>query len=384
MRAILDMLRRDLLARLRDRSAIVIGLLAPIALITIFSLLAGGPDVGNQPFGYVAARPPTTVDRVLGGIVLPQLAQEKVAHATAYADRAAAAAAVRDEKVDAALVSTPGDPGGLEVLRRDGAAVSGAIAEGVARATVAEINGVATIVAADRALGAPVPADPVGNATIRLAAQPAAVNVRTADQSAGGLSAKTQIAAGMATFFLFFTVQFGLLGLLQERRQGTLARLLAAPITPAQVLAAKLLVSFVLGVLSMGALLVFARLLLGAHFGNPLGVGLLVVCGVAAATATVSLVAGVARTPDQAGIAQSMVALVLGILGGSFFSMARAGGVGAVVTKLTPHYWFGDGLVRMTGGGAWTDALVPAVWMLVFAVLVGLPGLLLARRVVRP
>ncbi len=219
---------------------------------------------------------------------------------------------------------------------------------------------------------------------LALASGPATMSVREAPQATGGLSIRTQLAAGMATFFLFFTVQFGLLSLLQERRQGTLARLLAAPIRPAQILVAKLLVSFVLGVVSMVVLLAVSTFLLGARFGSPIGVALLVLAGVAAATATVALVVGFARAPDQAGMAQSMVALVLGILGGSFFSMARSGGIAAVVTKLTPHYWFNEGLVRMTGGEGWTAAFVPMGMLLLFAAIVGVPGVLLARRTVRP
>ena len=39
-------------------------------------------------------------------------------------------------------------------------------------------------------------------------------------------------AAGMAVFFLFFTVQFGVTSVLDERRDGTLARMFAAPIRP--------------------------------------------------------------------------------------------------------------------------------------------------------
>ena len=188
----------------------------------------------------------------------------------------------------------------------------------------------------------------------------------------------------MATFFLFFTVQFGVLGLLEERRQGTLPRILAAPVPPWQVLASKVLVSFALGLASMTFLILFSTVLLGASFGNPLGVAMLVAAGVVAAVATVSFVVGTARTAEQAGAVQAGIALVLGILGGSFFSMARTGGIAAVATKLTPHYWFNEGLVRMTGGQSWTAALPPVGALLLFAVVVGVPGMLLAGRTVRP
>ena len=54
------------------------------------------------------------------------------------------------------------------------------------------------------------------------------------------LDQKSFFAAGMAVFFLFFTVQFGVTSLLEERNDGTLARLLAAPISRASILGGKL------------------------------------------------------------------------------------------------------------------------------------------------
>ena len=51
----------------------------------------------------------------------------------------------------------------------------------------------------------------------------------TADRTA---SSKTYYGASMAVMFVFFAAQFGVLGLLAERRNGTLARMLAAPIAP--------------------------------------------------------------------------------------------------------------------------------------------------------
>ncbi|MDH4278521.1 MAG: hypothetical protein OEW83_10615, partial [Acidimicrobiia bacterium] len=45
---------RDLWARLRDRSALILGLLAPAALIAVFSLAAEGPAQSDLDVGYVS------------------------------------------------------------------------------------------------------------------------------------------------------------------------------------------------------------------------------------------------------------------------------------------------------------------------------------------
>ena len=391
MRAVFDIFLRDLRARLRDRSAVLIGVVAPLALIIALSLIAGGTSPSTRPLGYVSAPSTTVTDQMLTSAVFPALVAQKTAEITTFTDMAAATRALDDGAIDAIIQVRAGTPdpngpvplGSIEVSHDPSASVGGAIADGVAKATASQINSTVTLLAAERRLGTgPDAADPQRLALTRILAQTPVIQLEDGP-AAGGLSTKTQIAVGMATFFLFFTVQFGLLGLLQERREGTLARLLAA-VTPRQVLMAKLLVSFVLGIISMSVLLLVARLFLGAHFGSLIGVAILVVCGVAAATATVALVVGLARTPEQAGLAQSMVALVLGILGGAFFSMARAGAFGRIATTFTPHYWFSEGLIRLTDGGSWTAAVEPAAILLLFTAVVGLPGVLVARRSVRP
>ena len=62
------------------------------------------------------------------------------------------------------------------------------------------------------------------------AAAPRAVTIADVSTSRKELDAGTFYAAGMAVFFLFFTVQFGVVSILDERRDGTLARMFAAPI----------------------------------------------------------------------------------------------------------------------------------------------------------
>lgn len=389
MRAILDMLLRDLRARVRDRSAIVIALVAPLALMMIFSALLSGTEESSWPIGYLPSATATSVDKVLTGAVFPAVTREGVATITTFATEQELRKALDDDTVGAALVSAAANAtaplGAITVDHRSDSPISTAIATSLANAAATQIGAAAKLAAAERTVQPSPAGDPQtqgAQAAAQLAAQPVPLVVSDA-QEAGGLSAKTQIAAGMATFFLFFTVQFGLLGLLQERREGTLARLLAA-VSPRQVLIAKLLVSFVLGAISMIVLLLVARVLLGADLGSFVGVLILILCGVGAATATVALVVGLARTPEQAGLAQSMVALVLGILGGSFFSTARSGTAGQIATRLTPHHWFLEGLTRMSQGSGWTAVLGPAGALLAFTVVIGVPGVVLSRRSVRP
>ncbi len=60
----------------------------------------------------------------------------------------------------------------------------------------------------------------------------------------------------MAVLFLFLSAQVGVVSLFEERRLGTLGRMLAGPVRPSNVLLGKTLGAFALGLVSMAVLVV--------------------------------------------------------------------------------------------------------------------------------
>jgi ABC-2 type transport system permease protein len=98
------------------------------------------------------------------------------------------------------------------------------------------------------------------------------------------------------------------------------------------------------------------------------GVAVLVVSGVAAATGIMAVVASLARSAEQASTWQSIVAVVLGVFGGAFFPVSQVGGALAWLSYLTPHRWFLQGLADLSGGADTVAAVwLPALAMLGFA-----------------
>jgi ABC-2 type transport system permease protein len=89
-----------------------------------------------------------------------------------------------------------------------------------------------------------------------------------------------------------------------------------------------------------------------------------------------AMIATVARTAEQASNWQSVVAVILGLLGGTFFPVARAPGVLSTLTLITPQAWFLRGLGDLRSGHlgvVWT----PALAMVLFAVVTG--GIAMSR-----
>ncbi|HEX6076429.1 MAG TPA: ABC transporter permease [Micromonosporaceae bacterium] len=381
---------KDLRQRVRDRSAILLALVLPLALAAIFDLVFGSAAT-PRPFQYAVV----DLDRgqlaaVFVEETLLPLQSEGVVTLQRVDTRSEGEALVTSGRVDATFVLPRGfsvavraqAPAGIEVIGNVDSPTGSAVARSLASSYVAELKSVRVAVAAVAAQR------PLSHQQVEQAAQRAVAvtrPVRLDDISAASkvLDATTYFAAGMAVFFLFFTVQFGVASLLDERATGTLPRLLAAPIPRGAVLAGKLASSVLLGLVSMTVLVVATSVLLGASWGNPFGVALLVLSGVLAATGITAVVASLARTADQAGNAQAVIAVVLGMLGGVFFPISQIGGFTTALSLATPHAWFMRGLGELAGGGG-VIAVLPAVAaMLGFATVTGALAALRLGKVVR-
>ncbi|SDK53358.1 ABC-2 type transport system permease protein [Nocardioides sp. YR527] len=385
----LQIAAKDLRQRARDRSAFLLAIVVPFVLAAVFSLLFG-PAATPRAFDYaVVDLDGTAASRAFTVDVLGALQAQGVAEVSEV-DEPEARAGVRDGDLDAAFVLPPGfaadvaspRPAELRVIGSADSPTATVVARSVARSYVEGLDAARVAVAAVRAARpalTPAEIERVAQETVHDVSP---VVVEDVSATARVLDAKTYFAAAMAVFFLLFTVQFGVSSLIDERGEGTLARLLAAPIRRWEILAGKLLTSVVLGIVSLTVLLVASAAMLGARWGDPLGVGLLVVSGVLAGTGITSVIASLARTSEQAGTWQAVVAVTLGLLGGAFFPVRQAGAVIANLSLVTPHAWFLGGLGDLAGGGGAAGAL-PSVAVLlgIAAVTTGVALLRIGRTV---
>ena len=384
MRKLWTLTAYDLLQRVRDRSVLIYGLVVPLALMYVFNLTFGGTeDLELQPVTVAAAVPPgdqlaASVVRALAASKALEIAVEEVA-----ADEAAARVAAGDSDVAlvvpegfAAQVMAGNGPA-VEVTESAEAGLESDIVLSVVDGVLAELA--AGSVAAAAAAEAGVPQDRLNAVAQRVADQGPAIGLVEGRASDEQLSTSGALVAGQAGLFLLFTVGFGVLSLVAEREQGTLARLRSMPMAAGLVVAAKALSGFLLGVVSTAVLLTLGSLFFDVSFGSPVAAAVLVLSAVAAGTSLTFIVARVARTSEQANTVQSIVALVLGIAGGAFFPITASGLAGRLV-DLNPIAAFTRGLGITSGGGGLSDIGAPVTVMLGFAVVAWLASRLLPDR----
>lgn len=391
MHPTLQIAAKDLRQRVRDRSAFLLAIVVPFALIAIFNLLFG-PASTPRAFEYaVVDQDRTAVSRTFTVDVLGALADQGVAEVSEL-DEDEARAGVRDGDLDAAFVVPSGfaedvaSPRAAELLVVGSADAPTATvaARSIARSYAGNLDAARVAVAAVGAARPGLTAAEIERVAEETVHGTSPVALEDVSATTRVLDTKTYFAASLAVFFLLFTVQFGVSSLIDERAGGTLVRMLAAPVPPWAILVGKLLTSVVLGVVSLTVLMVLSALMLGAEWGDPLGVALLVVAGVLAATGITSVVASLARTSEQAGTWQAVLAVSLGLLGGSFFPVQQAGDLVAGLSLVTPHAWFLGGLGDLAGGGGAIEALPSVAALLAMAAVT--TGIALRRtgRVVAP
>lgn len=391
MKSMLAIAAKDLAQRARDRSVFIIGIVAPLTLAAIFNLVFGGGinDVGENitlDMGVVDDDPGPISDAFVD--VLVSIEEDGLIDLTTYPDEARAREAVGDGDVGAvfllesslsAAISSGADAT-VEVVGNVDASTTTQIASSIAEQFAIGVRRGNAGAVASLLAGAITPEQLDAAANEAAVATPALVlgDISAATRQ---LDASTYFVAGLSIFFLFFIAGMAVTSLLDERRDGTLARLLAAPISPASILAGKSLTSVIVGIVAMTILVIASTLLMGADWGPVPGVAMLVVAAVFAVIAIMSAVGSLARTAEQAGNLQSIVAVTLGMLGGTFVQISSDGFLGRL-SLITPNAWFIRGLGDMVGGGS-ADALPAVAVLLGMAVVAGLAASTLVRRAVR-
>jgi len=175
---------------------------------------------------------------------------------------------------------------------------------------------------------------------------------------------------GITVLFIFFGVGATASSLLNERESGTLRRVIASPVPRGALIAGKMLAYMLLACMQVVVLFSVAHFGFGMPLGNsPLGLVLITVAVAFVATALGMLVATFARSADQAGTIGSVLALVIGGVGGSMpmgsaSPVFRLGGLQGILAHLAPHGYAVEAYYRVMAEKAGLANVLPLVGVL--------------------
>lgn len=428
---ILDVARTALIALKRDRGALVLSFVLPIAFFSIFAVIFGRQSQSTPKVKLIVVdEDQSEVSRELVKGLMSEsslvvrtspAAEKKNAPAPAAYTAAAAEAAVKAGDAPVALVIPRGfgqhpiafgpDGGGstIELLNDQSDTIAPQIVMGLLQK--AAMTAMPAAMAdegmkyADEYMGGFTPAqrEKVDAGLAALKKEQASGKIGTgndANDSNGGAGAgiiavKTRAvvgedkkspmisfyAAAIGVMFLLFTASASAGALLDEAESGTLERLLSTRVTMTKLLAGKLVFNTLLAFAQLVAMFLWGWAVFQLDFFSHIpGFVVMGLCTAFAVAAFGMLLASACQTRAQLGALSTLLILIMSCVGGSMFprflmpeGMQKAG-------LLTINAWAIDGFTKVF----WRDLPVSDLWPQVAVLLaIGVVLFVVARRVAR-
>lgn len=416
MKKILTIAWKDTLIRLRDRSALILMIVAPLVISAIIGAAFGNLSSGSSPITNIAIAIVNDDDGDLGQLYEGVLTSNDLSDLLAVQVMSSledAISLVENGEIRA-VVHVPADfsENLLSSLNQNNTSIAANvnittdptanISPYIIRSIVTQISNsynttfISSKVAAD---GIIVYADLLGPAMNELnSAISESVNdlefgenigrislssVETkTDENQRTISALAYFAPNMAIFFLMFSVFAASRSILSEEIDGTLHRMMSTPTSYAQIILGKIGGAFFTGLVQMTVLVFASQMIFDLYWGKSIaGLILMSIAIVAAATSLGAFVASIANDANQAGIIGSAVTMISAALGGTFFPAAEFSGWIEGLSKLAIPRWGSAGFTDLTIYDRGFQDILPEAGILIgFAIIFFIFALVSFRR----
>ena len=367
----------ELRRRVRDRSAVITSLVAPVAIAAILGFaFAGNRFPGTITIG-VSGTTPALLRAAVHASQLPPTVTVKLVPGEAavkqeVADGTLAGGVVvsRSRKTLSDLLVPMVAPGatpspGFDVVDRADALTGQEYAESVAAGLASRMY--------------------AGRLERGTATDAAALSVQSTSLGNRGKAVLDYFAPSIAIVFLFIGSGLGVRSLMMERANGTLARLAASPVRPRTIVWGKLLAIALTGLTSILIVWGVTVAVFGADWGAPLGVLLLCVGATAAMCGLGVFLSSFARSPQEAFAASLVVGLVLALLGGNLLPPGALPEFLQVLSLGTPNGWALVGFGRLALLRDPTSSVLgPFAVLCLIALVTGGLAMTRVRRMVTP
>jgi len=391
---------KDLLIVLKDKGALAVYFLMPLAFAAMLGMAFG--NAGNEEttieiaallvnrdggtYGAMLAEGLSDVDV----LVLEEVVSAVEADETVASGEVAAALVIPEDfsaRIDA------GEPAQVTLIKDPTKQDEAAIVAGIANQAMTEIGlvgelryGIRTVLSenpeweeAGPEMQQAVEAQTLGVMWTQVQAMRQNPVIAVRDEAVAGAEEMqpwdpiTYYVPSFTVAFAFFLVGQMANTLLLEKEEGTFRRLMAAPMERGAIVVGKMLAYMGIVVLQVLVLFGVGRVVFDMSLGESPVALVLLTAGLATASAALGMLVGaLSKTSEQADSVGTVLGFVLLALGGSIFPLFRAEGFIGIVSRLTPSAWGIEGFMGLVADG-WTlvDALPNIAALFGFAVVFG-------------
>jgi len=175
----------------------------------------------------------------------------------------------------------------------------------------------------------------------------------------------TRIIGGYAVMFLLFALSASAAAFFSEQNAGLFQRLLAAPVSRAQLLWGRFLYGVLFGLMQLSALFFAGHLLYGVdvfgHWGSLL---LVCTCVAAACTSFGMLLSAVTKSPEAASGLATLLVITMSACGGAWFPISFMPEFMQHLARFTLVYWAVEGFGALLWAGEGLARLLPILGVL--------------------
>lgn len=169
--------------------------------------------------------------------------------------------------------------------------------------------------------------------------------------------------------------------IVKEKESGTIEQLLVSPLRPGELILAKTLPTFVIGLLALGPALLIARAFGVPFRGDPLTLVIISAVFLVSGIATGLVVATITRTMQQALLVAFFILIPVLFLSGTMTPIESMPSAVQLLTRLSPVRYYMEALQGVFLKGVGLDVLWPQVlWMLALGLVLFSGSALFFRR----
>lgn len=182
---------------------------------------------------------------------------------------------------------------------------------------------------------------------------------------------RTYVLLGMTMMFLMMSMNMGMGGILQGKKEGTWQRLMVSPTARSAVLGGKVISQTILAWVQVCIMMGFGSLVFGLKWGaTPLSLAVIITAFILAANGLGLILATVAKTPAQLNAVAPIIITATSMLGGCYWPVEAMPSAMQAVARFIPQSWAMSGLRDLTlRGVGLSGVLVPVAVLLGFAAL---------------
>jgi ABC-2 type transport system permease protein len=177
--------------------------------------------------------------------------------------------------------------------------------------------------------------------------------------------AATRVVGGWAMMFLLFALSGSATSVFEEKKAGLYHRLLAGPVTRSQILIGKFCWGVLIGLVQLVTLFLAGQLMFGIDIiGHLPNLMIMSLAAAAACTAFGMLLAAVSPTPQAASGLATFLILMMSAIGGAWFPISFMPEFIQTIAQFTIVYWAMEGFIQVLWSGHTLSQLLPTLGIL--------------------